>query len=105
MFFECERDLRELNTFCFASFSHFVSFMIACIFVYFLINSFWVIMLNVYGRGGLVSRTSLNNSGPPRVVGRNGKIRCCTEECGHTYRNTNCGLSADLENAPTGYLN
>ena len=32
-----------------------------------------------------MGKTSLNKSGTPRVVGRNGIVRCCTEECGYTY--------------------
>ena len=51
-----------------------------------------------------MGKTCLNKSGPPRVVGRNGDVRCCTEECGYTFRNANCGLSTDLENAAIGYL-
>ena len=43
-------------------------------------------------------------SGSPRIVGRNGNVRCCTEECGYTYGKVNCGLSTDVKNAVIGYL-
>ena len=53
-----------------------------------------------------MGKTSSNKSGPPRVIGRNGNVRCCTEEWGYsyTYRNANCGLNTDVKNAATGYL-
>ena len=43
-------------------------------------------------------------SGSPKVVGRNGNVRCCTEECSYIYGKANCGLSTDVENAAMGYL-
>ena len=42
-------------------------------------------------------------SGSPKVVGRNGNVRYCTEECGYIYGKANCGLSTDVENAAIGY--
>ena len=51
-----------------------------------------------------MGRTSRTKPGSPRVVGRNGNVRCCTEECGYTYRKANCGLSTDVENAAISYL-
>ena len=43
-------------------------------------------------------------SDSPKVVGRNGNVRRCTEEFGYTYGKANCGLSTDVENAAIGYL-